>query len=73
MSILNNVRKQTGYSAEEAYFYEEDQKLIKKIRSENSKITEGIEDSLPKNVIDARERFASKEEGNTTKKSPKAA
>jgi len=48
MSHLKDERKKNGYSSEESYFFEENQRLIKELRKENAKGGQ---------VIEASERF----------------
>jgi hypothetical protein len=57
MTKLYDGRKRTGYSSEEAYFHEENKRLIQELRKKNNREVDAppIEGGT---VIDASDRFA---------------
>jgi hypothetical protein len=56
MTKLYDGRKRTGYSSEEAYFHEENKRLIQELRKKNNREADvPIEGGT---VIDASDRFA---------------
>ena len=57
MTKLYDGRKRTGYSSEEAYFHEENKKLIAELRKKNGR---PAEQPVGGEVIDATEQFAAR-------------